>query len=55
MVAGTAELIFDTTNRAHFVALLRRKYGLQQRMLGFVESLRKTRSVDRVILKITAS
>jgi uncharacterized protein len=53
VVTGPAELIFDESNRDHFVAVLRRKYGLQQRLLAWVESLRKSDSVARVFLKIT--
>jgi uncharacterized protein len=53
VVSGTAELIFDESKRDHFVAALRRKYGLQQRLLAWVESLRGSRATDRVILRIT--
>jgi PPOX class probable F420-dependent enzyme len=53
VVSGTAELIVDTSQRAHFVSLLRRKYGFQQRFLAWVEARRGSRAVDRVILRIT--
>jgi PPOX class probable F420-dependent enzyme len=53
VVSGTAELIFGESKRDHFVAALRRKYGLQQRLLAWVESLRGSRATDRVILRIT--
>ncbi len=53
VVTGTAELIFDDEQREHFAAIIRRKYGVQQRLLGWVESLRKGRAVHRVILRIT--
>jgi hypothetical protein len=55
VVTGTAELIFGDEGRDHFVGLLRRKYGIQQRLLAWMESLRKPASADRVILRITPS
>lgn len=53
VVNGTAELIFDESARDHFVAVIRRKYGLQQRLLAWVESVRGSRAVSRVILRVT--
>jgi PPOX class probable F420-dependent enzyme len=52
-LAGTAELLFDEAKRDHVVALLRRKYGVQQRLLAWLESVRGSESTQRVILKIT--
>ena len=53
VVRGTAELIADPSQRDHFVEVLHRKYGLQQRLLAWVESRRGSRVLDRVILRIT--
>jgi PPOX class probable F420-dependent enzyme len=53
VVTGTAELIADLSQRAHFVDVLHRKYGFQQRFLAWVEARRGSRAVDRVILRIT--
>jgi uncharacterized protein len=52
-VAGTAELIFDQVRRDPLVERLHEKYGLQQRLLAWLERRRGGRSTDRVMLRIT--
>jgi hypothetical protein len=53
VVTGTAELVFGDEVRDQVAALLQRKYGIQQRLLSWMESRRKGPSADRVILRIT--
>ncbi|HEY0937875.1 MAG TPA: PPOX class F420-dependent oxidoreductase [Trebonia sp.] len=54
-VAGTAEILDDEESRERLTAVIRRKYGLEYRVVMAVERLVKHGAATRVILRITPS
>ena len=53
-VAGVAEVLTDQGNRERLTGIIRRKYGLEYRVvMGIERLLSKSGQGDRVILRIT--
>ncbi|WP_025737220.1 PPOX class F420-dependent oxidoreductase [Mycobacterium genavense] len=53
VVAGTAEVITDPAEVAHVESLVKRKYGLEFRLVTFIEALVARGRKPRFVLRIT--
>lgn len=54
-VAGTAQILTDDKNRRRLTEVIRRKYGLEYRVVMAIERLMKPGATTRVVLRITPS
>lgn len=54
-VEGTAEIVTDAGETGRMTDLIRRKYGLEYRVIMFVERVAARRQKPRVMLRITLS
>jgi PPOX class probable F420-dependent enzyme len=52
-VSGTAEILTDDQSRSRLTEVIRRKYGLEFRVVMAVERLTRSRPAKRVIVRIT--
>lgn len=52
-VAGVAEVLTDEDSRERLTGIVRKKYGLEYRVVMAIERLGKSGRSDRVILRIT--
>jgi PPOX class probable F420-dependent enzyme len=52
-VPGTAEILADDQSRSRLTEVIRRKYGLEYRVVMAVERVLRSRQTTRVILRIT--
>lgn len=52
-VAGSAEIVTDPAQTARMTGLVRRKYGLEYRVLMLIERIVARGARDRVMLRIT--
>jgi uncharacterized protein len=52
-VSGRAEIVTDDPSRSRLTDVIRRKYGLEYRVVMALERIRRSSSKTRVILRIT--
>jgi len=52
-VSGTAEILTDDQSRSRLIEVIRRKYGLEFRVVMAIERLTRSGPAMRVILRIT--
>jgi len=52
-VAGTAQVLSDSVSRERLTGLIRRKYGIEYRVVMAIERLSRSGRRPRVLLRIT--